>query len=114
LWWAAEEAKKKLSFEPYVRVREDALLIEDGNPSTSTWKSPRRVRRDDPPLVESTFDSVSKALGDAHKSPETSTPFFWWAALAERPSIASAKGTDEPGAAQDMHPDLCVALARGY
>src|SRR5580658_1109212 len=26
LWWAAEEAKKKLSFEPYVKIREEALV----------------------------------------------------------------------------------------
>ncbi len=25
LWWAAEETKKKLSFEPYVKIREEAL-----------------------------------------------------------------------------------------
>src|SRR5437773_2130984 len=25
LWWAAEEAKKKLSFEPYAKIREEAL-----------------------------------------------------------------------------------------
>src|SRR3989442_1231369 len=32
LWWAAEEAKKKLSFEPYVKIREEALAIEGGRP----------------------------------------------------------------------------------
>src|SRR5205085_2256795 len=32
LWWAAEEGKKKLSFEPYVQVREEALVIENGRP----------------------------------------------------------------------------------
>src|SRR5437870_3466817 len=30
LWWAAEEAKKKLSFEPYVSVREENLVIQNG------------------------------------------------------------------------------------
>ena len=32
LWWAAEEAKKKLSSEPYVKIREEALVIESGKP----------------------------------------------------------------------------------
>src|SRR5438874_12192822 len=32
LWLAAGEAKKKLSFEPYVRVREEALVSRDGKP----------------------------------------------------------------------------------
>ena len=27
LWWAAETAKKQLSFEPYARVREEALVV---------------------------------------------------------------------------------------
>src|SRR5260370_15510429 len=30
LWWAAEEAKKKLSFEPDVKIREEALVPEIG------------------------------------------------------------------------------------
>ncbi|MGH9628573.1 MAG: Hsp70 family protein, partial [Bryobacteraceae bacterium] len=30
LWWAAEEAKKKLSFEPYATVREEALANRNG------------------------------------------------------------------------------------
>src|SRR5207253_7651254 len=32
LWWAAEEAKKKLSFEPYVKIREEALAVHEGRP----------------------------------------------------------------------------------
>ena len=32
LWWAAEEAKKKLSFEPYVKIREEALVMDGGKP----------------------------------------------------------------------------------
>ena len=30
LWWAAEDAKKRLSFEPSVMVREEALLEHEG------------------------------------------------------------------------------------
>ena len=32
LWWAAEEAKKKLSQEPYVAIREEALVTIAGKP----------------------------------------------------------------------------------
>ena len=32
LWWAAEEAKKRLSAEPYVKIREEAVVIEGGTP----------------------------------------------------------------------------------
>src|SRR5437867_182543 len=70
LWWAAEEAKKKLSFEPYVRIREEALVIEGGKPLHLELE----ISRDEyealiRPLVESTLDSVSKALLDAGKKP---------------------------------------------
>src|ERR1700736_5472894 len=30
LWWAAENAKKQLSFEPHVRIREEALVTHQG------------------------------------------------------------------------------------
>jgi len=70
LWWAAEEAKKKLSFEPYVRVREEALVVDNGKPlhldlELSRAEYEEMIRS----LVELTLDSVSKALGDARKSP---------------------------------------------
>ena len=32
LWWAAEEAKKKLSSEPFVKIREEALAVKGGKP----------------------------------------------------------------------------------
>ena len=34
-WWAAEEAKKKLSFEPYVTIREEALVEPGGQTAAS-------------------------------------------------------------------------------
>jgi molecular chaperone DnaK len=115
LWWAAEEAKKKLSFEPYVRVREEALVIENGKPlhldvEVSRLEYEEMVR----PLIESTLESVSKALSDAHKSPgdidaillvggSTRTPLIY-RRLHELTGL-------EPR--QDVHPDLCVALGAG-
>jgi hypothetical protein len=63
LTWAAEEAKKRLSFEPYARVREEALVVSGGR----SLHLDREVTREEyeeliHPLVESTFASVTKAL----------------------------------------------------
>src|SRR5580698_7677228 len=70
LRWAAEEAKKKLSFEPFVTIREDALIEHGGKPRHLEMEISRidyeeLIR----PLVESTLDSVSKALQDSGKVP---------------------------------------------
>src|SRR5208282_5255658 len=70
LWRAAEEAKKKLSQEPYANVREEALTERNGKPLHLEMEISRAdyealIR----PLVESTLDSVSKALQDSGKKP---------------------------------------------
>ncbi len=115
LWWAAEEAKKKLSSEPYVKVREEALVIEGGKPLHLEMEVSReRYEELIRPLVESTLDSVSKALQDARKKPgdmdaillvggSTRTPLVFQL-LKERTGL-------DPR--QDVHPDLCVALGAG-
>ncbi|MGO9268846.1 MAG: Hsp70 family protein [Terriglobia bacterium] len=115
LWWAAEEAKKKLSFEPYARVREEALVIDHGKPLHLELELTRtEYEAMISPLVESTLDSVSKALTDAGKSAgdidaillvggSTRTPLVS-RLLRERSGIAPR---------QDVHPDLCVALGAG-
>jgi molecular chaperone DnaK (HSP70) len=115
LWWAAEEAKKRLSFEPYARVREENLVLRDGTPLHLDAEILRKdyewmIR----PLLDSTLDSVSKALEDARLTVReidsvvlvggsTRTPLVV-ELLQERTSI-------EP--LQDVHPDLCVALGAG-
>ena len=115
LWWAAEEAKKKLSQEPYVAIREEALVTLAGKPlhletEISRLDYENLIRH----LAESTLDSVSKALQDAGKKPSdmdavllvggsTRTPLIF-NLLTERMGI-------EPR--QDVHPDLCVALGAG-
>jgi molecular chaperone DnaK len=115
LWWAAEEAKKKLSFEPYVRVREEALVTENGKPlhldlELSRLEYEEMVR----PLIESTLDSVSKALSDAHKSPSDIDAILLVGGSTRTPLVyrrlQELTGL-EPR--QDVHPDLCVALGAG-
>ena len=66
------------------------------------------------PLIESTLDSVSKALGDARKSPGDLDAILLVGGSTRTPLISRRlqELTDlEPR--QDVHPDLCVALGAG-
>ncbi len=115
LWWAAEEAKKKLSFEPYARVREEALIMEEGRPlhldceiSREEYESMIR------PLVDSTLDSVAKALADAGKLTREIDAIVLVGGSTRTPLVArllEERTGLEP--LQDVHPDLCVALGAG-
>jgi molecular chaperone DnaK len=115
LWWAAEEAKKKLSFEPYVRVREEALVSENGKPlhldvELSREEYEEMIR----PLIESTLDSVSKALRDAHKSPSDIDAILLVGGSTRTPLIYHRlQELTELEPRQDIHPDLCVSLGAG-
>lgn len=115
LYRAAEEAKIALSEEPYVTVREENLVTASGRPMHLEME----ISRDEyealiRPLIESTLDSVSKAMTDAGKQPDqldgvllvggaTRTPLVW-KVLEERTGIKPR---------QDVHPDLAVALGAG-
>jgi molecular chaperone DnaK len=115
LWWAAEEAKKRLSVEPYVKVREEALIVENGTPlhldvelSRDAYETLIR------PLVESTLDSTSKALQDAGKTSRTLDAILLVGGSTRTPLVSSllrAHTGLEPR--QEVHPDLCVALGAG-
>jgi molecular chaperone DnaK len=115
LWWAAEEAKKKLSFEPFVRIREEALATDRGKPLHLDLEINREeyetmIR----PLSESTLESVSKALTDAGKSPGELDAIVLVGGATRTPLIARLlleRTGIEPK--QDVHPDLCVALGAG-
>jgi len=115
LWWAAEEAKKKLSVEPYVKIREEALITAGGKPLHLDIE----VSRDEyealiRPLVESTLDSMSKALQDAGKTPGALDAILLVGGSTRTPLIADLlreRTGLEPR--QEVHPDLCVALGAG-
>jgi molecular chaperone DnaK len=115
LWWAAEDAKKKLSFEPYARVREEALVMDNGKPlhldlELSRSEYEEMIR----PLIESTLDSVSKALGDARKSPGDLDAILLVGGSTRTPLISRRlQELTEVEPRQDVHPDLCVALGAG-
>ena len=115
LWWAAEEAKKKLSFEPYVKIREEALVTKLYRPlhlevEISREEYEAMIR----PLVESTLDSVSKALQDSGKKPGDMDAILLVGGSTRTPLVSSLlleKTGLEPR--QDVHPDLAVALGAG-
>jgi molecular chaperone DnaK (HSP70) len=115
LWWAAEEAKKTLSFEPYVKIREEALVTKLFRPlhlevEISREEYEAMIR----PLVESTLDSVSKALQDSGKKPGDMDAILLVGGSTRTPLVSSLlleKTGLEPR--QDVHPDLAVALGAG-
>ena len=43
LWWAAEIAKKQLSFQPYAQIREEALITKNGKPESVSPASSTRA-----------------------------------------------------------------------
>lgn len=115
LWWAAEEAKKKLSFEPFVKIREEALLIRDGRPLHLEMEIDRReyeslIRS----LVESTLDSVSKTLRDAGRQAGDMDAILLVGGSTRTPLVTDLL-IEHTGLTprQDVHPDLCVALGAG-
>ncbi len=115
LRWAAEQAKRTLSTEPYAHIREESLATADGRPlhldmelSRDEYESMIR------PLVETTLESVSSVMNDAGKKAgdidmillaggSTRTPLV-------RQMLSERTGVDIH---EDIHPDYCVALGAG-
>jgi len=115
LWWAAETAKKQLSFEPYARVREEALAVHNGMPlHLDVELSREEYEKMILPLVESTLDSVSKAMSDAVKKPSDLDAILLVGGSTRTPLVSRLlreRTNLEPR--QDVHPDLSVALGAG-
>ena len=115
LWWAAEEAKRKLSQEPYASIREEALVTRNGKPLHLEMQISRTdyeamIR----PLVESTLDSVSRALQDCGRKPGDMDAVLLVGGSTRTPlvfNLLTEHMAREPR--QDVHPDLCVALGAG-
>jgi len=115
LTWAAEEAKKRLSFEPYARVREEALVVSGGR----SLHLDREVTREEyeeliHPLVESTFASVTKALEGAGLRASDLDDVLLVGGSTRTPLVARSllERTGRPPRGE-VHPDLCVALGAG-
>src|SRR5581483_10376721 len=115
LWWAAEEAKKKLSYEPHARIREENLVLRGGAPlhldaeiSRSDYEWMIR------PLLDSTLDSVSRALEDARLTVRDLDAVVLVGGSTRTPLVVNLlKERTGLDPLQDVHPDLCVALGAG-
>lgn len=115
LWWAAEEAKRRLSFEPEVTVREESLATVNGKPLHLELEVTREqyeamIR----PLIEQTLEHLSKALADAGKTPSDLDAILLVGGSTRTPLVArlirERTGLEPRG---EVHPDLCVALGAG-
>jgi molecular chaperone DnaK (HSP70) len=115
LWWAAEIAKKQLSFQPYAQIREEALMTQHGKPLHLELELPRaEYEKMILPLVESTLDSVSKALEDAGRKASELDAILLVGGSTRTPLVSRLLRERiglEPR--EDVHPDLCVALGAG-
>jgi len=115
LWWAAEEAKKRLSFEPFVKIREEALVNTDGKPlHLETEMSREEFEEMIRPLIESTLDCVSRAMKDAGKRPGDLDAILLVGGSTRIPMVLKAL-EERAGVTprHDIHPDLCVSLGAG-
>ena len=115
LWWAAEEAKKRLSFEPEVTIREEALVSENGKPLHLELEVTREeyeamIR----PLLERTLESISRALADSGKTPGDLDAILLVGGSTRTPMVSRLL-EERTGLVprEEIHPDLCVALGAG-
>jgi molecular chaperone DnaK (HSP70) len=112
---AVEEAKKRLSFEPYVRLREEYLAERNGAPvhlnlEVTRTEYEQLIR----PLLEGTLDSVHRALADAGKRPDDIDEILLVGGVTRTPLVSELL-TKTTGLTprQELHPDLCVAFGAG-
>jgi molecular chaperone DnaK len=115
LWWTAEETKKKLSFEPFAKIREEALVDIDGKPlHLETEVSREEYEQMIGPLIESTLDSVSRAMDIAGKKPGDLDAILLVGGSTRIPLVARVL-EERAGIVprHDIHPELCVALGTG-
>jgi molecular chaperone DnaK (HSP70) len=115
LWWTAEETKKKLSREPFAKIREEALVDIDGKPlHLETELSREEYEQMIGPLIESTLDSVSRAMDIAGKKPGDLDAILLVGGSTRIPLVARVL-EERAGIVlrHNIHPDLCVALGTG-
>jgi molecular chaperone DnaK (HSP70) len=115
VWWAAEDAKRRLSSDPEVTIREEALVTIDGKPLHLELEITREqyeemIRS----LVEQTLEHMSKALADAGKGPSDLDAILLVGGSTRTPLVARMI-EERTGLTprEEIHPDLCVALGAG-
>jgi molecular chaperone DnaK len=112
---AAEEARKRLSFEPHTVVREENLVELKGVPQHVELELHRQQLEETLlPLLKQTLDSVHRALTDAGKRARDLDGILLVGGATRTPLVSEllqeATGLTPR---QDLHPDLCVALGAG-
>src|SRR5215475_2964389 len=112
---AVEEAKKRLSFEPHARLRDEHLAERNGVPvhldvEVDRSEYEQLIR----PLLEGTLDSVHRALSDAGKRPDQVDEILLVGRATRTPPITTRlKDTTPLSHRQELQPDLCVAFGAG-
>jgi molecular chaperone DnaK (HSP70) len=112
---AVEEAKKRLSFEPYAQIREEHLAERAGVPVHLDLEVSRAEYEDlIRHLIEGTLDSVHQALADAGQRPDQVDDILLVGGATRTPLISRLL-EEKTGLVprQELHPDLCVALGAG-
>lgn len=109
---AAEEAKCKLSNQPYVTIAEDNLAIVDGKPVNLTYELNRlEFETDIQDLLNNTLQDVSKALTDAKLRSQDLDRVLLVGGSTRIPLVAKLLkkhvGHTPHG---EVDPDRCVAL----
>ena len=115
LLYTVEEAKQRLSFAPYAYIREEHLAERNGVPVHLDVEISRAEYEGlIQPLLETTLDSVYRALSDAGKQPEQIDEVLLVGGASRTP-LAAQLLEDKTGLVphQDLQPELCVAFGAG-
>ncbi len=115
LWWAAESAKRRLSDEAFVQVREEYLVTG----KTTALHFETEITRDEyndiiHPLLERTLESVTRARESAGAAGGNLDAILLVGGSTRTPLVAELlreRSRMEPR--RELHPDLCVALGAG-
>ncbi len=115
LWWAAESAKRRLSDEAFVQIREEYLVTG----KTAALHFETEVTRDEyddliHPLLERTLESVTRARESAGAAGANLDAILLVGGSTRTPMVSELlreRSRMEPR--RELHPDLCVALGAG-
>jgi molecular chaperone DnaK len=109
---AAEEAKKQLSYHPFVRIEEEFIAEKDGqalhlNMEVSREEYEALIR----PLLDRTMDCVQRALSDCQMTGSSINKVVLVGGSTRTPLVTQLleERLSQP-AHQEVNPDLCVAL----
>jgi molecular chaperone DnaK len=112
LWRAVEQAKIRLSSEPFTRIEEEFVAEKDGAPLHLSMELDRMSYEDMiRPLIERTMQAVQTALNDAGLV-ASQIDRIVLAGGATRTPLVSSELTARTGRHphQEVDPDLCVAM----